>query len=85
MPSKVSSTRVIGFSIVLVESGIDKAIVAGFDWGARTADVMAALWRMRRHSRREYSHRILKRIGRSVRQEALQALPRRSATSARTD
>ncbi|MGH3690469.1 MAG: alpha/beta fold hydrolase [Microbacterium sp.] len=24
--------------------GIDRAIVAGFDWGARTADVMAALW-----------------------------------------
>jgi pimeloyl-ACP methyl ester carboxylesterase len=24
--------------------GIDKAIVAGFDWGARTADIMAALW-----------------------------------------
>jgi pimeloyl-ACP methyl ester carboxylesterase len=24
--------------------GIDQAIVAGFDWGARTADVMAALW-----------------------------------------
>jgi pimeloyl-ACP methyl ester carboxylesterase len=23
---------------------IDKAIIAGFDWGARTADVMAALW-----------------------------------------
>jgi pimeloyl-ACP methyl ester carboxylesterase len=23
---------------------IDKAIVAGFDWGARTADVLAALW-----------------------------------------
>lgn len=23
---------------------IDKAIVGGFDWGARTADVMAALW-----------------------------------------
>jgi len=23
---------------------IDKAIVAGFDWGARTADVMATLW-----------------------------------------
>ena len=23
---------------------IDKAIVAGFDWGARTADVVAALW-----------------------------------------
>lgn len=24
--------------------GISKAIVAGFDWGARTADIMAALW-----------------------------------------
>jgi pimeloyl-ACP methyl ester carboxylesterase len=24
--------------------GIEKAIVAGFDWGARTADVLAALW-----------------------------------------
>ena len=24
--------------------GIGKAIVAGFDWGARTADIMAALW-----------------------------------------
>jgi pimeloyl-ACP methyl ester carboxylesterase len=24
--------------------GIDKAIVAGFDWGARTADIVAALW-----------------------------------------
>jgi pimeloyl-ACP methyl ester carboxylesterase len=24
--------------------GIDRAIVAGFDWGARTADVVAALW-----------------------------------------
>jgi pimeloyl-ACP methyl ester carboxylesterase len=23
---------------------IDKAIVAGFDWGSRTADIMAALW-----------------------------------------
>jgi len=23
---------------------IDRAVVAGFDWGARTADVMAALW-----------------------------------------
>ncbi|MEH2561342.1 pimeloyl-ACP methyl ester carboxylesterase [Bradyrhizobium sp. AZCC 2289] len=23
---------------------IEKAIVAGFDWGARTADIMAALW-----------------------------------------
>jgi pimeloyl-ACP methyl ester carboxylesterase len=26
---------------------IDKAIIAGFDWGARTADVMAALWPQR--------------------------------------
>jgi pimeloyl-ACP methyl ester carboxylesterase len=24
--------------------GVDRAVVAGFDWGARTADVMAALW-----------------------------------------
>ena len=24
--------------------GIQKAIVAGFDWGARTADIVAALW-----------------------------------------
>src|SRR6266511_2158433 len=24
--------------------GIDRAIVAGFDWGARTAGVVAALW-----------------------------------------
>src|SRR5512133_3202869 len=24
--------------------GIDRAILAGFDWGARTADVVAALW-----------------------------------------
>ncbi len=24
--------------------GISRAIVAGFDWGARTADIMAALW-----------------------------------------
>ena len=23
---------------------IEKAIVAGFDWGARTADIVAALW-----------------------------------------
>ncbi len=23
---------------------IEKAIIAGYDWGARTADVMAALW-----------------------------------------
>ncbi len=26
---------------------IDKAILAGFDWGARTADIVAALWRER--------------------------------------
>jgi pimeloyl-ACP methyl ester carboxylesterase len=24
--------------------GIDSAIIAGYDWGARTADIMAALW-----------------------------------------
>jgi pimeloyl-ACP methyl ester carboxylesterase len=27
--------------------GIEKATVAGFDWGARTADIMAALWPQR--------------------------------------
>lgn len=26
---------------------IDKAVVAGFDWGARTADILAALWPQR--------------------------------------
>src|SRR3954466_418112 len=26
---------------------IDKAIVAGFDWGARTANIVAALWPQR--------------------------------------
>jgi pimeloyl-ACP methyl ester carboxylesterase len=26
---------------------IEKAIVAGFDWGARTADIVAALWPQR--------------------------------------
>jgi pimeloyl-ACP methyl ester carboxylesterase len=29
--------------------GIEKAIVAGFDWGARTANVVAALWPERCH------------------------------------
>ena len=24
--------------------GIETAVVAGFDWGARTADIVAALW-----------------------------------------
>ena len=23
---------------------IEKAVIAGFDWGARTADILAALW-----------------------------------------
>jgi pimeloyl-ACP methyl ester carboxylesterase len=32
-------------AIALLDAlGIDEAIVAGFDWGARTANVMAALW-----------------------------------------
>ena len=32
-------------AIALMDAlGIDKAIVGGFDWGARTANVMAALW-----------------------------------------
>ena len=29
--------------------GIDRAIVAGFDWGARTANILAALWPQRCH------------------------------------
>ena len=28
----------------LMDVGIEKAILAGFDWGARTANVIAALW-----------------------------------------
>ncbi len=32
-------------AIALMDAlGVDEAIVAGFDWGARTANVMAALW-----------------------------------------
>ena len=32
-------------AIALLDAlGVDEAIVAGFDWGARTANVMAALW-----------------------------------------
>src|SRR5438445_6569770 len=30
--------------------GIEKAIFAGFDWGARTADIIAALWPARRQA-----------------------------------
>ena len=32
-------------AIALLDAlGVDEAIMAGFDWGARTANVMAALW-----------------------------------------
>ena len=32
-------------AIALMDAlGIEKAVVAGFDWGARTADIVAALW-----------------------------------------
>jgi pimeloyl-ACP methyl ester carboxylesterase len=32
-------------TIALMDAlGIEKAIIAGFDWGARTADIVAALW-----------------------------------------
>ena len=35
-------------AIALMDAlGIQKAIVAGFDWGARTADIMAVLWPQR--------------------------------------
>ena len=32
-------------NIALMDAlGIEKAVVAGYDWGARTANIMAALW-----------------------------------------
>src|SRR6059036_3725343 len=32
-------------TIALMDAlGIERAVVAGFDWGARTADIVAALW-----------------------------------------
>lgn len=32
-------------AIALMDAlGIEKAVIAGFDWGARTADIVAALW-----------------------------------------
>lgn len=35
-------------AIALMDAlGIDKATIAGFDWGARTADIVAALWPQR--------------------------------------
>src|SRR5262252_10757962 len=41
-----SQQSVLGVdAIALMDAlGIDKAILAGFDWGARTANVVAALW-----------------------------------------
>jgi pimeloyl-ACP methyl ester carboxylesterase len=37
---------VVGLDIIALMDAlkIKKAVIAGFDWGARTADVMAALW-----------------------------------------
>jgi len=37
---------VLGVDVIALMDalGIQKAIIAGFDWGARTADIMAALW-----------------------------------------
>jgi pimeloyl-ACP methyl ester carboxylesterase len=38
-------SAVAGDIIALMDTlGIQKAILAGFDWGARTADIIAALW-----------------------------------------
>src|SRR5207253_1723890 len=32
-------------TIALLDAlGIERAVLAGFDWGARTADIVAALW-----------------------------------------
>ena len=40
----VLAVDTIALMVALV---IEEAIVAGFDWGARTADIVAALWPQR--------------------------------------
>src|SRR5262245_59711353 len=39
-----SNRRWLAMSSPMDALGIDKAVVGGFDWGSRTAVVMAALW-----------------------------------------
>jgi pimeloyl-ACP methyl ester carboxylesterase len=44
-PRNGQQSAVAADMIALLDAlGIDKAIVAAFDWGARTANIMAALW-----------------------------------------
>jgi pimeloyl-ACP methyl ester carboxylesterase len=39
-----SNRRLLDIVTLMDALKIEKAIIAGFDWGARTADIMAALW-----------------------------------------
>jgi pimeloyl-ACP methyl ester carboxylesterase len=43
---KMASRRALAVDIVAFMDAlkIDKAILTGFDWGARTANIIAALW-----------------------------------------
>ena len=43
-PNGQQSAIAVDIVALMDALGIPKAIVAGFDWGARTADIMAALW-----------------------------------------
>ncbi|MGY2907867.1 alpha/beta fold hydrolase [Bradyrhizobium sp. URHC0002] len=41
---RVSPSTTLPFTAAPANARIDKAVVAGFDWGARTADIVAAIW-----------------------------------------
>jgi pimeloyl-ACP methyl ester carboxylesterase len=44
-PRNAQQAALAADGIALMDAlGISKAVVAGFDWGARTADIMAVLW-----------------------------------------
>jgi pimeloyl-ACP methyl ester carboxylesterase len=44
-PRNAQQAALAADGIALMDAlGIQKAVVAGFDWGARTADIMAVLW-----------------------------------------
>lgn len=44
-PRNAQQAALAADGIALMDAlGIEKAVVAGFDWGARTADIMAVLW-----------------------------------------
>ncbi len=44
-PRNAQPAAVAADAVALMDAlKIDKAIIAGFDWGARTADIVAALW-----------------------------------------